>query len=390
MEFKRDQFKATSVSELKKLRDKEDKIVGSTGGRDFIEIQEGINKIRLAPKFPNEKDFYLMRMVHWGSVESKDGDLKRLPILNSKIHGGTELDIFEEYISKAKEELKNDVEKAKLITDWKTGISSVTSWWAYGWKLAKGENPKFGIFEFKKSVRDQLNSITIIEDDEEAIEIDPFTDVEEGKPIIVTYDPKAKAADKYKTQLAKNALPLTDEMFEELTSKQPLSEMMRNVYTIQDFEKALEAIQNFDMENEIDIFDTEAFKSCIKAVKAQYSQDEKLVVKVEPKKVESSKKVVQVADEVEEEIILKAKSKIGDEFDSMDRTELKEYIGENELEVTVKKADSDDEIRLKVRNFISSQKEEDIIEVNEERKEDKTDKKKVVSIEELRRNLARK
>ena len=43
----------------------------------------------------------------------------------------------------------------------------------------------------------------------------------------------------------------------------------------------------------------------------------------------------------------------GDEFDDMDRKELKHYIKENELEITVKKSMSDDDIRDLIREAVA-------------------------------------
>lgn len=49
----------------------------------------------------------------------------------------------------------------------------------------------------------------------------------------------------------------------------------------------------------------------------------------------------------------------GDEFDDMDRTELKAYIKDNELNITVKKSMSDDDIRELIREAVAENDEED-------------------------------
>jgi hypothetical protein len=48
----------------------------------------------------------------------------------------------------------------------------------------------------------------------------------------------------------------------------------------------------------------------------------------------------------------------GDEFDEMDRTELKAYIKKNELEITVKKSMTDDDIRELIREAVNDEEEE--------------------------------
>lgn len=52
-------------------------------------------------------------------------------------------------------------------------------------------------------------------------------------------------------------------------------------------------------------------------------------------------------------------SEEGDELDDMDRGELKDYIKENELEITVKKSWSDDDIREKIREAMGDEEDEE-------------------------------
>lgn len=52
-------------------------------------------------------------------------------------------------------------------------------------------------------------------------------------------------------------------------------------------------------------------------------------------------------------------SEEGDELDEMDRGELKDYIKENELEITVKKSWSDDDIREKIREAMGDEEDEE-------------------------------
>lgn len=52
-------------------------------------------------------------------------------------------------------------------------------------------------------------------------------------------------------------------------------------------------------------------------------------------------------------------SEEGDELDDMDRGKLKDYIKENELEITVKKSWSDDDIREKIREAMGDEEDEE-------------------------------
>ena len=302
MSFNRDQFKATSTKKLKTLKDQEDKVLGSNGSDQLesLEIKDGMNKVRIAPKFPNEDEFYHMVKRVWLPFEKEDGEVTNIPVLDSKLHGGTERDIVQEYLAFVKTRLdpKQDTAILTKLSHWKDGLVPQIFWESYGWKLVKGEEPTFGIFEFKKTVRDELCSLSIIEDEDEAIEMDPFTDVEDGRPILLTYDSKSKkASDYYKVKLSKSAYPITDEMFDELTSQKPLSESLKGVYTLETFEKALSGLTIYDVDNEIDLLGTDEFQDIVDLVREQYTG------KVEPKaKVEE--------DEEDEEETPKPRKKV--------------------------------------------------------------------------------
>nr|DAP89575.1 MAG TPA: DNA polymerase phi [Caudoviricetes sp.] len=65
-------------------------------------------------------------------------------------------------------------------------------------------------------------------------------------------------------------------------------------------------------------------------------------------------------------------SEEGDELDDMDRGELKDYIKENELEITVKKSWSDDDIREKIREAMGDEEDEEEDEAPAPKKNAKT------------------
>lgn len=64
-------------------------------------------------------------------------------------------------------------------------------------------------------------------------------------------------------------------------------------------------------------------------------------------------------DEDEEETEEEEDEDEGDQFDEMDRSALKAYIKENELDITVKKSMSDDDIREAIRAEVGEEEEED-------------------------------
>ena len=80
----------------------------------------------------------------------------------------------------------------------------------------------------------------------------------------------------------------------------------------------------------------------------------------------------------------------GDELDDMDRTELKAYIKENELDVKVKKAWSDDEIREAIRAAEAEGGEEEEQEDEEPEPEPEPEPKKTTKKEEAAPSIENK
>ena len=74
------------------------------------------------------------------------------------------------------------------------------------------------------------------------------------------------------------------------------------------------------------------------------------------KKVEEPEEEDEDEEETEEE---EEDEDEGDQFDEMDRSALKAYIKENELDITVKKSMSDDDIREAIRAEVGEEEEED-------------------------------
>jgi hypothetical protein len=287
-------------------------------------------------------------------------------------------------------------------------------------------------------VRDAMNKLAFSEDEDEAIEVDPFTDPDEGLPILVKYmkNPnKKKGENYYEVSFPKkvSARPLTDEEIEYFMTLKPLTEVIQK-YGMRDFEKALEGLQNFDEEHEMELFEDDAWLEHVEEIKAQYDgeeeeEDDKPSKKKTSKKV--TKKVVEEEDEdegdddsddeEEEEEKPKKKSakapakkaakKVEEEeeeddeepeeaddeeeddsdeaeddgLDDMDRTELKKYIKDNDLEVSVKKSMTDDDLREAIREAMGGDDSEE-----EDDEEEEEAPKSKVSLKDIKKKLAGK
>ena len=403
----RSQLKATSIKRLQKQIDEDNAMVGAQSSAEYLNLEDGKTiKIRIFPCHPGQEDFYVARKCYWMSFVGDDGEQHRGTVLDSRVHGGTKYDVVEEYVKYAKKKVGNDADKLEALTGSGPKSNSLNpqySWLCYADKINGDDQLRAKLWEFKKMVRDAINKLAFSEDEDEVIEVDPFTDPDEGLPIMVTYrkNPnKKKGENFYEVAFPKkvSARPLTDEEIEYFMTLKPLSEVI-NRYGIRDFERALEGLQNFDTENEIDLFEDEDWLEHLEEIKAQYdaeedSEDSKPAKKATKKVV---KKVAEPEDDEEEDEPEDnteedsdeeddEEEESGDEFDKLDRSALKKYIVDNDLEISVKKSMSDDDLRNAIRSAKSSAT--DVDDEDEDEEEDEAPAR--VSLGDIRKKLAGK
>lgn len=406
----RSQLKATSIKKLQKQVDADNEMVGTGSSTEYLNLEDGKTiKIRIFPAHPGQEEFYVAKKCYWLTFNTDDGDTRRGTVLDSKVHGGTKWDIVEEYVKWAKKHVGNDAEKLEALVGNGPKSNSLNpqySWLCYADRVNGDDQLRAKLWEFKKMVRDAMNKLAFSEDEDEVIEVDPFTDPDEGLPINVTYrkNPnKKKGENYYEVAFPKkvSARPLTDEEIEYFMTLKPLSEVIYK-YGMRDFERALEGLQNFDEDNEIGLFDDDDWLEHLEEIKAQYDADEeeekpkKSAKKVVNKDESAPKKaVVEDEDDEEEDDTPEeeddAEDAEGDEFDDMDRSELKKYISKNGLEISVKKSMSDDDLREAIR---AASKDEDAAEADDEEEDDDTDNEEEapakVSLNDIRKRLAGK
>ena len=414
----RSQLKATSIKRLQKQIDEDNAMVGAQNSTEYLNLEDGKTvKIRIFPGHPGVQDFYVAKKCYWLSFVGDDGETHRGTVLDSKVHGKTKFDVVEEYVKWAKKKIGNDADKLEALVGNGPKSNSLNpqySWLCYADKINGDDQLRAKIWEFKKMVRDAMNKLAFSEDEDEVIEVDPFTDPDEGLPIMVTYrkNPnKKKGENFYEVSFPKkvSARPLTDEEIEYFMTLKPLNEILSK-YGMKDFERALEGLQNFDEENEIGLFDDEDWIEHLEEIKAQYDSDDSEEDSA-PKKKTAVKKAVKKAyaksedeeeeeeekDEVddeeedeEEENDEEEDDEDGDEFDSMDRVALKKYITANGLEISVKKSMSDDDLRNAIR---AAAKSDDADEAEDEEEDDDETEEEApakVSLSDIRKKLAGK
>ena len=406
----RSQLKATSIKRLQKQIDEDNAMVGAQNSTEYLNLEDGKTvKIRIFPGHPGVQDFYIAKKCYWLSFVGDDGETHRGTVLDSKVHGKTKFDVVEEYVKWAKKKIGNDADKLEALVGNGPKSNSLNpqySWLCYADKINGDDQLRAKIWEFKKMVRDAMNKLAFSEDEDEVIEVDPFTDPDEGLPIMVTYrkNPnKKKGENFYEVSFPKkvSARPLTDEEIEYFMTLKPLNEILSK-YGMKDFERALEGLQNFDEENEIGLFDDDDWIEHLEEIKAQYDSDDSEADSA-PKKKTAVKKAVKKAyakseedeeeekDEAddEEEDEEEENDEDGDEFDSMDRVALKKYITANGLEISVKKSMSDDDLRNAIR---AAAKSDDADEADDEEEDDETEEEAPakVSLSDIRKKLAGK
>lgn len=386
----RDKYKATPLDVLKQSAADEDQMIGSQrGDGGYHDIDDGVNTFRIYPKKPDDKKYYHVRVQHWITIEDEDGgDPKRRSVYNARIHGGYKHDVIEEYVKTAPNHIKelqiddeDKAKKTKSLTDWKQGLQASTDWVVWADKITRvdGETQySLKPLALKKTVRDDLNSEAMTEDPEETITVDPYTDVDTGKRILITKEKKKEGKKEktyYKTKISKES-PLSDEQLEEFENKKSLTEMFSNVYSKADFDMAINGLKYFDEFHEIGLFEEQSWldkvaemkKEVAKGVAKGGSSDEE-TEEDKPKaktttvnKGKDKPKAVPVDEEPEigeepepeaEEPEDEPEAEIaGDEFDDMNRDDLRRYIVKNELGFQTFKSWSDDDIREKIRKVL--------------------------------------
>jgi hypothetical protein len=274
--FDRSAFAATKVSALKTQEAEVKDLTGNKGSRvEYLKLKKGKNKIRIFPSHPDSPSFCFARTIHFLELEKTDKDgavikddngkvtYGRRPIFNSKVHGefakGVKpADIIDEYISRvyiqSRELVKDDDRRKKYLstmTFWKTGITSKTKWVVYANVYDDNGIPEFGRLELPTTVKDKLNEISSNQEGDGMIEVDPFTDPDDGRVVFITYNPDEEDAKKKYTAAIdfQKVTPLTDDELRKFSEQKSLEKMFKNSYSNKDFMNALEGLKRFDTQS---------------------------------------------------------------------------------------------------------------------------------------------
>lgn len=363
--FDRNKWKPAKLESNKEISNKTEEQMKSNYSSDgrpgFHNIDEGVNVFRICPPHDYNDPSFQPKVTTWlpREVDETDKDGKptgkkiiaNRPVFNSRVHGGTEKDVVEEYINfvykLVAESIQDKDERAKKMSPingwrdpktkkWNPGIRYSTAFVFYAFKANK-----LARLELWKADKDKMEDLNISEDANEVIETDCFSDPNNGVSLIIT---KQKDKDgKWENILNKRELNpkkfrtwdefisserLTDEQLMELDKAPSLKELYKS-YKRSDFELALQGLKMFDETNKFGVFESDEFLDICAEIDAYYPEDE--LSSLEGKGQEGNSK--------------------RDKFDAMDRKELKSYIMDQELEITVKPGMPDDEVRRMIREY---------------------------------------
>lgn len=358
----RNQLKATPVVNIKN-QEKEVKSIVYSNDRErqtYLSIEAGMNKFRIFPAH-NGSDTFVYPYSRWWiereiQYTKDDGtevnEVKKKPVWNARIHGGVKKDVVEEYVKFVSKLILDEYSDEKLakeqiakLTHWKTGLNCKHDWVAWAKKIS-GTASEFGLWTFSNAVKNKLNDLTIMDESDDVISTDPFTDVDSGKAVIIKYDDgkNTQPSDRYKANIDFNKdYSLSDAEITEFMKQEGLKKMFSRNYKRRDFDLAVKSLQYFDKINKYGAFDLPEWIQIVEELQSEWPEETEEQNETELSTASVSKSEVKTS---------------GDEFDSLDRTALKKYIIQNELSITPKTSMSDDDLRNLIRQELNEQKTE--------------------------------
>lgn len=425
MAFNRNKYKAPSLATNKGVSENVQKVTKSNERKygDFLSIDEGRNIFRLFPPHDPKDPTFQPKAVYWLTcrVPKKDSDgniiegeyeWRSKPIFDSRVHGGTPKDIVDEYIKCTKRTIfdenqnKEDAKKKLMPINgfrgkdgkWNRGITLSTTYIAYA---TKGDIKisNFGQLEIFPADKDALENLNVDDVSGDVIQTDIFSgpnapDEENGGCKFVINLSRDEKTGKYIRTISKlefkpergvdmntawkefnDSQRIPDDVLEHWSEMEPLAERFHNSYKRSDFNYAVEALQKFDEDNGYGTFENDEFLDVLREIDAYYpeekaSEGDDLPFE-NPKPAAKSQKKADPEPEVEEEEEEAPENEAPD-FSSMSRVELKKFIKENDLGITVYKNMSDEALAAKVEQVWNELKELENEGEEEEESEDPT------------------
>lgn len=311
----RSKYKSTPLSELE-TPSQSTQTNNYQNERNYLQLNPGLNKFRLYPahadgggsKFAEPAEFF------WIEIEAdeyingqKTGVkiLKKKRVFDGLTHSAyLKKDPIREYIKYAEKVIKDTVldekektDKLGLLAHYQYGLKSQKVYYVYAQRILNGKLGEFGLLEIKPSLMNRLNQIASVEGVEDVLGIEPYTDVNDGLTIAITYNKGADPVKTYSLEVEKIfdkdpqsktykqliTYPFSDQDLMLFESKESLFSLYRNVYKRRDFELAIEGIQRFDAKNGLGVFEYEEFIEILTTISNSIVDEVKEEVKQQPK-----------------------------------------------------------------------------------------------------------
>lgn len=400
MGFDRTRFSAPKLETNRKVSESVNKTmkVGDSNRGDYHKIDEGMNVFRLFPPHNDNEPTFQPKVVYWieckvAKTDSEGKAIKdsfewvRRPIFDSRIHGGTEKDIIDEYIKFTKNAVFGSTDKTedakKMVAPingwkdksgkWNAGILPSTSFVAYA---TKGEIKiaNIGRLELFQRDKDELEKLNVDDTTGEVLSTDIWSGPDDGVQFTLNrvkddkgkwvnviarkqFTPKGKGADVAKEwEEFVNSQIIPDDVLEHWSKMEPLSTQFKNAYKRADFLRAVEALQKFDKDNGYHTFDNDEFLAILQEVDGYYPEEENGSAPEAPENKEMSQSSV-------------AEDTGALDYSEMSREELKAIIKKNGLEIRVLKSMETEVLAKKVEEAMLA-RTENVAEEEEEEEED--------------------
>jgi hypothetical protein len=305
--FDRTKFKPTKLADFEKQEEEIKDIVGSQydkrDGMVYHSYKDnGKHTFRLFPAHPDSENqnFLIPKFINPLEVEVDEYDkgektgkktLKRKNIFNAKVHGGASIDLVEEYIKmvekKASEKFKGDQKRIKeyLLPVYGQyvgmnnpgnifGIRLQESYICYANRIERDKEPIFGRLELTKGIRGNLKTqAALLEDEDDPIGTEPYTDVEEGRNLIIFTDSTKKGSERYTISTGQKSNSLSDEQLEAFMSVKSLENDYTKCFKRKDLDLQIEGLLIFDDKNRYSICETEDFLELVESLQEYWPED---------------------------------------------------------------------------------------------------------------------
>ena len=314
-QFDRSKFKGAKLSKLRETKEQADKkdvrLLGSSEGRvNFLSVEEGRNEFRIMPPHnPNDPTYRPLRaaMLECELPVFEDGkETGKFEFKNKKIfiatqHGNEALrklgkDPIETYIKYVNDEaslIDGKDEKQKFLSPirgwrgrdgkWNWGILPSTSFVCYAVK-----DNQLGRLELWNSWVKEMDKIMALieEEEDEVLDIDPFSDPDEGYPLVIKKEKNEKDRWEYTVDRLNpkkrqswdefcEENRVTDEQLKELYDKESLTELYVDCYTKRDFDLAINGLRLFDKKFKFNIFENDEFLDELEEIEKLVPEEER-------------------------------------------------------------------------------------------------------------------